>query len=115
MVGENTTDWFVVETGVRQGCVLWPLLFRLLIDWVLKKSCEGHGLRMRKRVRTLKGVVEGWSLSDLDFADDVTLVEGGGTELSAALTRWRKAGEEVGLVVSKEKPRQCPSEKCKQQ
>jgi len=108
MVGESTTDWFEVETGVRQGCVWSPLLFGLLIDWVLKKSCEGHGLRMRKRVRTLKGVVEGWSLADLDFADDVTLVEGGGRESSAALTRLRKAGEEVGLVVSKEKTKAMP-------
>jgi len=102
-VGGETTDWFLIETGVRQGCVWSPLVFGLLIDWVLKKACDGHGMVLRKRVRTLKGVTEGWKLPDLDFADDVTLITTKDREASEALTRLKRAGEEVGLVISAEK------------
>jgi len=31
-------DWFEVVTGVRQGCMSSPLLFAIVIDWVMKKS-----------------------------------------------------------------------------
>ena len=107
-VGNNTTDWFEVETGVRQGCVWSPLLFGVLIDWVLKKACEGRGLQLKRRTRTLLGVEEAWKLGDLDFADDVTLLESDEKESTIALSRLKRAGEEVGLVVSAEKTKSMP-------
>ena len=47
--------------------------------------------------------MEGWKLSDLDFAVDVALLEPDEEKATAALARLRRAGEEVGLVVSAEK------------
>lgn len=102
-VGGEVTDWFCVETGVRQGCVWSPLLFGLLIDWVLHKACDGYGMQLEKKVRTLKGTTEGWKLPDLDFADDVTQLNPDDKRASEALARLKRAGEEVGLVVSAEK------------
>jgi len=102
-IGIETTDWFAVETGVRQGCVWSPLLFGVLIDWVLRKACDGYGIQLKKRVRTLRGIEEGWRLPDLDFADDIALLTPGDKEGTEALMRLRRAGEEVGLVVSAEK------------
>ena len=32
------TNPFPVKTGVRQGCMLSPLIFLLVIDWVMKKA-----------------------------------------------------------------------------
>ena len=31
-VNGDTNSWFQVETGVRQGCILSPLLFAIAID-----------------------------------------------------------------------------------
>ena len=36
---------FQVDRGVRQGCVLWPLLFVVVLDSVLKKTNTDTGLR----------------------------------------------------------------------
>ena len=81
-VGTDTTDLFIMETGVWQGCVWSPLLLGVLIDWVLRKACDGHGVVMKKLVRTLKGVEEGWRIADFDFADDMTLIDKTGREAS---------------------------------
>jgi len=37
-VNGDTSSWFQVETGVRQGCILLPLLFAIAIDWVLRRT-----------------------------------------------------------------------------
>ncbi len=36
--GQHLTNAFQVRTGVRQGCLLSPILFLLAIDWVMKIS-----------------------------------------------------------------------------
>ncbi|KAK7095834.1 hypothetical protein V1264_005198 [Littorina saxatilis] len=64
--GCQLTDAFQVRTGVRQGCLLSPFLFLLVIDWVMKASTaqKRNGIQW-----TL------WTqLDDLDFADDVALL-----------------------------------------
>ncbi|KAL6481095.1 hypothetical protein MHYP_G00091750 [Metynnis hypsauchen] len=107
-VGGELTDWFCIETGVRQGCVWSPILFGVLIDWLLRKACDGYGIQLEKSIRTLRGFREGWKLPDLDFADDVALITSGDQKATEALSRLRRAGEEVGLVVSTEKTKVMP-------
>lgn len=56
---------FNVGTGVRQGCLLSPLIFSLVIDWIMKTSMTPpRGIQW-----TLSSKLE-----DLDFADDVSLL-----------------------------------------
>jgi len=37
-VGEEITDWFQVERGVRQGCPMSPWLFNIYLDVVMKEA-----------------------------------------------------------------------------
>ena len=60
-------------------------------------------MALSKRPHTLHGTKEARRLPDLDFADDVALITPGGCNELAALTRLKRAGEEVGLLVSREK------------
>ena len=58
---------------------------------------------MKKRRHTLFGIEQIWHLTDLDYADDVTLVESGSERGQWALYALQRAGEEVGLAISKSK------------
>ncbi len=41
--GTGHTDFFdIVSSGVRQGCILSPLLFLLTIDYVMRKSMDSE-------------------------------------------------------------------------
>ena len=37
--GHGTTDWFQIEKGVRQGCVLSPCLFNLYAEYIMRNAC----------------------------------------------------------------------------
>ena len=34
------TDAFEIQTGVRQGCLLFPPLFLVVMDWITRESDE---------------------------------------------------------------------------
>src|SRR5678816_4814887 len=43
------SDWFSINSGVRQGCVMSPWLFNLYMDGVMKElkvGVTGNGVRM---------------------------------------------------------------------
>ena len=64
VLGQNS-DWFGVEQGVRQGCVMSPWLFNLHMDTVVREARE-------KCVGGVK--LEETTVHLLLFADDLMLV-----------------------------------------
>lgn len=56
------TDFFKIITGVREGCILSPLLFRIIIVLALKKTAIEPNRRISPKEQTRP--------KDLDFADD---------------------------------------------
>ena len=36
--GHGTTDWFQIGKGVRQGCILSPCLFNLIVDYIMRNA-----------------------------------------------------------------------------
>ena len=94
MTDGNISDTFEISTGVLhvQGDVLAPFLFIIMVDYLLKKATSDvdsvvttHTRRSRRYpVKRLK---------DLDFADDIALLE-------AQLTRKATAARDLGLINS---------------
>ena len=36
--GHETTDWFQIQKGVRQGCILSPCLFNLYAEYIMRNA-----------------------------------------------------------------------------
>nr|VZI51238.1 unnamed protein product [Spirometra erinaceieuropaei] len=62
LVRNNLSQPFGIRSGVRQGCILSPILFNYAIDWIL-----GRALRDSDGVE----FAPGHRLTDLDYADDI--------------------------------------------
>lgn len=64
-VSQGQTDFFGVDSGVRQGDSLSPLLFNIVLDFVMKKvELAGGGIEWSA----------GRRLKDLAYADDICLL-----------------------------------------
>ncbi|KAI8486765.1 hypothetical protein Bbelb_355130 [Branchiostoma belcheri] len=99
MVDGNITKPFQVTTGVLQGDVLAPFLFIILVDYLMKKSiedtCSGVVTHPRQSSRHPAKI-----LNDLNFADDIALLEASIPKAQSQLNRTATAGEQLGLVIS---------------
>ncbi|VDO91851.1 unnamed protein product, partial [Schistosoma margrebowiei] len=51
--GGQLTDAFQVRTGVRQGCLLSPFLFLLVVDWIIKTSTTRNSVNSLPRSQPL--------------------------------------------------------------
>ena len=61
-VGNEVSGWLRIKSGDKQGCVLFPFTWIILMDFVLKstgKAMGDHGIKWERN-----------TLLDLDDADD---------------------------------------------
>jgi hypothetical protein len=91
----GATDFFRIDTGVRQGCILSPFLFLLVVDFVMRDATREQqvGIPWTDQTR----------LTDLDFADDIALLADSYPALQALTTSLEDAAAKVGLRISTEK------------
>ena len=83
--------WFTVDSGVKQGCVLSPLLFLIVLDWVMRKVNTGErGIQWTLTER----------LEDIDFADDLALLAQRASDIEVTLRRLEKYAGQVGLKIN---------------
>ena len=64
--GHGTTDWFQIEKGVCQGCILSPCLFNLYAEYIKRNTGLEEaqaGIKIARR-----------NISNLRYADDTTLM-----------------------------------------
>ena len=109
----KTSNEFGITTGVLQGDTLAPFLFVMVIDYVMSRSEDDHGfiykLRESHRQQEQK-------LNDLDFADDIALLENSIKLANEQLKKLADAALDVGLEINVEKTEymafNIPSEEC---
>ena len=88
---DGTTQFFNVETGVRQGCILSPFLFLIALDFVMRRSID----------KEVGGISFGhWKLADLDFADDIALIGSTQQNLADLTTTLANEAGRIGLRIS---------------
>ena len=85
-------EFFEVGTGVRQGCIHSPFLFAMVMDCMLKRALDrpDFGITWRSQY-----------LTDIDFADDVALLEDI-SMLQQMITSLGTKGSNFGLRISGE-------------
>ena len=91
--GHETTDWFQIGKGVRQGCILSPCLFNLYAEYIMRSA----GLEEAQA-----GIkIAGRNINKLRYADDTTLMTESEEELKSLL--MKEESEKVGLKLNIQK------------
>ncbi|BHF84265.1 hypothetical protein SprV_0902741600 [Sparganum proliferum] len=88
LVRNNLSQPFAIRSGVRQGCILSPILFNYTIDWIL-----GRALRDSDGVE----FAPGYRLTDLDYADDIALLASSFGDLQSMVSRMNEEKAPLGI------------------
>ncbi|KAF7245916.1 Sodium-dependent lysophosphatidylcholine symporter 1-B [Varanus komodoensis] len=90
--GHGTTDWFKIEKGVRQGCILSPCLFNLYAEHIMRKvglDASPVGIK-----------IAGRNIKNLRYADDTTLMAESEEEIKSLLMRVKEESAKAGLKLN---------------
>jgi hypothetical protein len=89
--GQLTTP-FDTKSGVRQGCLLSPLLFLVVLDRVLRASLDGKARGIRWKLTE--------TLEDLDYADDICLLSHSQVHMQSKLNNLCYESKNAGLEIN---------------
>jgi len=89
------SESFEMSTGVRQGCLLSPMIFIMVIDWIMRKVEDQGKTGIQWTLTT--------QLHDLVYADDICLVSHKLQHMQTKTNNLQLIAEKTGLRVSKEK------------
>ena len=93
--GHETTDWFQIGKGVRQGCMLSPCLFNFYSEYIIKNAMLGEAQAGIK--------ITGRNISNLRYADDTTLMAESEEELKSLLMKLKEESKKVSLNLNIQK------------
>ena len=85
--GHETTDWFQIGKGVRQGCILSPCLFNLYAEYIMRNAGLEEaqaGIKIARR-----------NINKLRYTDDTTLMVEREEELESLLMKVKEESDKV--------------------
>ena len=89
------TDNFEIKTGVRQGCLLSPMIFLIVVDWIMRETTKANKTGIQ------------WSLTqcleDLDFADDLCLLAQKQQHMQQKTDKLAQEAAKTGLHINIDK------------
>lgn len=90
-VESEETDQVEICRGVRQGCILSPLLFNVYSEAVMTRALENleAGIKINGKV-----------VNNLRYADDTILIAATETDLQAIVNRVNESSERAGLSIN---------------
>ncbi|KAI8514967.1 hypothetical protein Bbelb_075580 [Branchiostoma belcheri] len=94
----DLTEPLNMTTGVRQGCLLSPLLFITALDWIMRETTEGGRTGIQWTLLSM--------LDDLDFADDLALLSYSIGQMRGKMQKLEDNSGRVGLIVNATKTKE---------
>ena len=91
----GTTDWFPIEKGVHQGCILSPCLFNLYAEYIMRNAS------LEEAQAGIK--IAGRNINNLRYSDDTTLMAESEEELKSLLMKVKEESEKVDLKLNIQK------------
>ena len=88
-------DWFLIEKGVRQGCMLSPCLFNLYAEYIIRNAGRDEAWAEIEIARR--------NINTLRYADDTTLMAESEEGLTSLLMKVKEESEKVGLKLNIQK------------
>ena len=93
--GHGTMDWFQIDKGVHQGCILSPCLFNLYAEYIMRNAELDEaqaGIKIAER-----------NINNLRYADDTTLMAESEEKLKSLLMKVKEESGKVGLKLNIQK------------
>ena len=85
--GHETTDWFQIGKGVRQGCILSPCLSNLYAEYIRRNA----GLEEAQA-----GIKIAWrNINNLRYVDNTTLMAESEEELKSLLMKVKEESKKL--------------------
>ena len=85
----ETTDWFQIGKGVRQGCIFSPCLFNFCAEYIMRNS------RLDEAQAGIK--IAGRNINNLRYANDTTFMAESEEELKSLLMKVKEESEKSWL------------------
>src|SRR5919106_4121377 len=93
-VADGDSEPEIIGRGVRQGCLLSPLLFSIYAESMMKEAMEGSEDGIK---------VGGQLITDIRFADDQGMVDSTEEGLQRTMDRLNKTAKEYGMKINVKK------------
>ena len=94
LLGNNLGEFFNTTVGVRQGCILSPVLFNIFLENIMQDALKSHKTTI---------TIGGRPLCNLRFADDIDLIGKSESELQQLTTKLEESAGAYGMEISAEK------------